>query len=80
MKLDELLNKIEENKKKIQAFRTLKPMEIRELDKYFKIENTYSSNALEGNTLTLRETKILLEDGLTVADITKRNKTINRTV
>ena len=27
---------------------------------------TYSSNALEGNSLTLSETKVLLEDGITV--------------
>jgi len=67
MKLDDALNKIEENKKKIQDFRPLKPAEIEELDNYFKIGTTYSSNALEGNTLTLSETKILLEDGLTVA-------------
>lgn len=67
MKLDEILNKIEENKKYILDFRPLKPAEIQELDNYFKIGTTYSSNALEGNTLTLSETKILLEDGLTVA-------------
>ena len=27
---------------------------------------TYTSNAIEGNTLTESETKVLLEDGLTV--------------
>ncbi|MEN6565267.1 MAG: Fic family protein, partial [Veillonellales bacterium] len=41
------------------------PEEIKELDAYFKIGLTYSSNALEGNTLTISETKVLLEDGLT---------------
>jgi Fic family protein len=40
--------------------------EIKELDAYFKIGVTYSSNALEGNSLTLSETKVLLEDGITV--------------
>ena len=34
--------------------------------KNYKIGLTYSSNALEGNSLTETETKILLEDGLTV--------------
>ncbi|WP_027398693.1 Fic family protein [Anaerovorax odorimutans] len=67
MQLKKILNKIEENKEKIQEFRPLKLAEIQELDNYFKIGTTYSSNALEGNTLTLNETKILLENGLTVS-------------
>ncbi|MDO5843524.1 MAG: Fic family protein [Methanocorpusculum sp.] len=33
---------------------------------YYKIGLTYSSNALEGNSLTESETKIVLEDGLTI--------------
>jgi len=47
MKLDEILNKIGENKKKIQNFRSLKPAEIEELDNYFKIGTTYSSKTYE---------------------------------
>lgn len=31
------------------------------------IENTYHSNAIEGNTLTLRETAMILQDGITIA-------------
>lgn len=33
--------------------------------RYYKIVVTYSSNALEGNTLTESETKVVIEDGLT---------------
>lgn len=33
---------------------------------YYRIGLTYSSNAIEGNSLTESETKIVLEDGLTV--------------
>ena len=33
---------------------------------YYRIGLTYSSNALEGNSLTETETKVILEDGLTV--------------
>lgn len=32
------------------------------------IENTYHSNAIEGNTLTLRETAMILQDGITIAE------------
>ena len=34
----------------------------------FIIENTYNSNAIEGSTLTLRETALILQEGLTIAE------------
>lgn len=34
---------------------------------WFKVELTYTSNALEGNTLTRRETSLVVNEGLTVA-------------
>lgn len=34
---------------------------------YYRIVTTYSSNAIEGNTLTLSETKVVIEEGLTIA-------------
>jgi Fic family protein len=39
---------------------------LRELREYYRIGLTYSSNAIEGNSLSEVETKVLLEDGLTV--------------
>lgn len=39
---------------------------LKQLKAYYRIGLTWSSNALEGNTLTENETKVLLEDGLTV--------------
>ena len=36
------------------------------IQKQFEIELTYNSNAIEGNTLTLQETKLILESGITV--------------
>lgn len=64
--MEELLKRIDEYKKLIDTKRPLKPEEVKELDDYFRIGTTYSSNALEGNTLTITETKVLLEDGITV--------------
>ncbi len=37
-----------------------------QLREYYRIGLTYSSNAIEGNTLTESETKVVLEDGLTI--------------
>jgi Fic family protein len=65
MDIQALLNKIDRTKALIDSRRPLSREEARELDAYFRIGATYSSNALEGNTLTLTETKVLLEDGLT---------------
>ena len=64
--LTALLNRIDEYKELIDSRRPLKPEEVKELDEYFRIGTTYSSNALEGNTLTISETKVILEDGITV--------------
>ena len=33
---------------------------------YYRVGLTYTSNALEGNSLTESETKIVIEDGLTI--------------
>ncbi|MGL5435944.1 MAG: Fic family protein [Lachnospiraceae bacterium] len=65
--LQELLQKADSYKEKISSARPLEKEELKSLDNYFRIGFTYSSNALEGNALTISETKILLEDGITVA-------------
>lgn len=39
---------------------------LEQLMDYYRIGLTWSSNALEGNTLTISETKVVLEDGLTI--------------
>lgn len=61
-----LIRKIDRYSKAIRERRPLAPDEVKELDAYYRIGMTYSSNALEGNSLTLSETKVLLEDGITV--------------
>lgn len=61
-----LLREIDEYKAAIDSRRPLTKEEVKELDSYYRIGLTYSSNALEGNTLTISETKVILEDGITV--------------
>lgn len=60
-----LLNEIEIKKRKISSLRPLTQGEVEKLREEFMIEFTYSSNAIEGNTLTLQETAMALE-GMTV--------------
>jgi len=64
--LNQLYEKADRYKAKIDSARPLTEREAKNLDDYFKIGLTFSSNAIEGNTLTISETKVLLEDGLTV--------------
>lgn len=66
MKNKDLFEKIDRYADMIRDRRPLSVDEVKELDAYFRIGVTYSSNALEGNSLTLSETKVLLEDGITV--------------
>lgn len=40
---------------------------LKQVKDFYRIGLTWSSNALEGNSLTESETKVLIEDGLTVA-------------
>lgn len=61
-----IFNKAEEYKKKIDAMRPFDTGMLAQIRQYYKIGLTWSSNALEGNSLTESETKVLLEEGLTV--------------
>ncbi len=55
-----------EKKQQLDAFRPLPPALVRNLDDWFRVELTYTSNALEGNTLTRLETAMVVEKGITV--------------
>lgn len=61
-----LIEKIDRYKKAIDELRPFEGHLLNEIRGYYRIGLTWSSNAIEGNTLTESETKVLLEDGLTV--------------
>ncbi len=61
-----LLQKAEEFRDKIIALRPFPEETLKSLREYYRIGLTYSSNALEGNSLTESETKVVIEDGLTI--------------
>jgi Fic family protein len=62
MKYDELTHK----KQQLDLLRPLPPALVRNLDDWFRVELTFTSNAIEGNTLTRAETALVIEKGLTV--------------
>lgn len=62
---ESLLALIDKKKKELDNRRPLTEGEIERLNEEFTVEYTYNSNAIEGNTLTLRETDLVLR-GLTI--------------
>ncbi len=64
---DEFRNAIAFSKNRLDELRPVSQAALRALQKSFDVDLTYTSNAIEGNTLTLRETAELIEHGLTVA-------------
>ena len=60
-----LIVQIERKKAELDTRRPLTEGEVARLNEDFMIEYTYNSNAIEGNTLTLRETDMVLK-GLTI--------------
>ena len=62
---ESLLSQIDRKKKELDGKRPLTEGELTRLNEEFTVEYTYNSNAIEGNTLTLRETDLVLR-GLTI--------------
>lgn len=61
-----LQNRIERKLKELNKLRPLPAASVRKLQEQFKIEMTYNSNAIEGNSLTLKETFLVINEGITV--------------
>lgn len=59
-------DRLSEKKQMLDGYRPLPRALVKNLDDWFRVELTYTSNAIEGNTLTRRETAVVIEKGLTV--------------
>lgn len=58
--------RLEEKLTKLNKLRPLPKSAVQKLREKFQIEMTYNSNAIEGNSLTLKETFLVINEGLTV--------------
>ena len=54
-------SEVDDLKKEIDSYRPFKKELLNELQRFYRIGFTYSSNALEGNSLTESETKVIYE-------------------
>lgn len=62
-----ILGDLTQLKERLQLIRPLPSEVVHSLRNDFLVKSTYHSNAIEGNTLTVYETKAILEDGITIA-------------
>ena len=60
-----VLAEVKQKLERLNQLRPLTPGEVKRLQEEFMVEFTYNSNAIEGNTLTLKETAMVLE-GMTI--------------
>ena len=63
MQLENLLYEINKLKDNLQQYRHLQSDKV---TRALEVEYTYESNRIEGNTLTLQETALVIEKGLTI--------------
>jgi Fic family protein len=64
--LASLLTAIAAKKERLDRLRPLSPKALAKLEHYYDIEVTYTSNAIEGNTLSAVETTLVIEQGITI--------------
>ena len=67
-----LMEWIQKKTKRLNALRPLTPDLAKQLHEEMRVLHTYNSNAIDGNTLTLSETKLILSHGITVGGRTLR--------
>lgn len=64
--LDDVLQRLDAKKSKLDSARPLPSASVKSLIEDFRLRYTHETTAIEGNTLTLRETQAVLEHGITV--------------
>lgn len=82
---EKLYKRILERKKILDSYRPLDKLQLHKLKEEFLVEYVYNSTSIEGNTLTLNETKLVLQEGITIGgkslrehlDVTNQKEAIN---
>ena len=65
-KLESLLVTLSELQQQWQSQKPLEASQLQKLQTYFNLAYTYESNRIEGNTLSLQETNLVVNEGITV--------------
>jgi Fic family protein len=64
---DGLLSDIGKKVEDLRSAGTLTPAVLKRIRDYFRLKNIYNSNAIEGNLLSYNETRLVVEQGLTIS-------------
>ncbi len=64
--LNATFKRLEEKKNALKLGRPLPTIALQKIKEAISLEWTYNSNSIEGNTLSLRETQIVLQEGITI--------------
>src|SRR3989338_2550514 len=77
--MDDIVQKLQAKKLRLDSFKPIQNELMKNLEEWFRVELTYTSNAIEGNTLTRQETAMVVEEGLTVQgkSLTEHQEAIN---
>lgn len=79
--IKELLNEVDVLKEQLSILRPLPEEALKKIQDALDIEYTYESNRIEGNTLTLQETALVVNEGVTISGKSMREhlEAINHT-
>ena len=64
--LQSTFERLYQKKQHLQSSRPLPAIALNKIKESLSIEWTYNSNSIEGNTMSLRETQMVLQEGITV--------------
>ena len=64
--IDKKLEELNSLKNELDKLRPLNSEQVRNLKTFFDVEYTYNSTAIEGNTFSYQETKVVLLNGITI--------------
>lgn len=67
MNINNILHDIDGLKAELSALRPLPAEALRKIQEALDVEYTYESNRIEGNTLTLQETALVVNEGVTIS-------------
>jgi len=66
MRLESILADVDRLKSELDSLRPLTSVQVKNLKRLFDIDFTFNSTAIEGNTFSLQETRVVLLDGITI--------------
>ena len=61
-----LLKKVDALREQWQSYKPLNQIQVEKMQAHFNVHYTFESNRIEGNTLTMQETHLVVNEGLTV--------------